>query len=359
MLLLVLVSAWVSQNVGVVYGMQVLDRGQFLNSLWIASHPGLFLLDDDSSSSSLLLSGTTTDTKNSMTTMSSSATTDTTTTSDSICRNGALVPEQSIPGAYNQVCMTLPERSIPIGSSGSSSSSKDDKGIILKIQQEASGSGRTGMAVWNSGLILTRLLERLEPILSPPPTSILELGCGTGLVSIAADHLWKSADVMATDGNPDVVQLAQRNIQLNCQQQQNNNGDKIHATVLPWGLLNAVDYSADLILGADLTYNSGSWRVLAETMSTILTPSGYVVYVSLGHEGFNVNPEVDGFLSVAREVGGLVPVTELGGVPIYDALLKDILSPAEVKNVQASGGVRVAVLRRKEFLKRQAKQSSK
>jgi SAM-dependent methyltransferase len=265
-------------------------------------------------------------------------TTTLTTLEEDVCRNDALVPEQAIPGAYSQVCMSLPERVVPLIKGGEN----------IVIRQEASGSGRTGMAVWNSGLLLTRLLQALVTELPNwQPQSVLELGCGTGLVSIAASRLWKSASVTATDGNPDVVRLADTNLQV-------NHCDRVQAEVLQWGLLNAMEYSdedeADLVLGADLTYNSGTWRVLAETMVTIVKPEGYILYLSLGHEGFNVNAEVDGFLSVAKEVG-LVTVNEMAGVPVSN-LLESILTVQEASQLQQSGGARVVVLRRKLLSKK-------
>lgn len=50
---------------------------------------------------------------------------------------------------------------------------------------------------------------------------------------------------------------------------------------LQWGLLDATEYdtSADVIIGSDLTYNSGSWVALAETMSTLLKDEGIVIYL--------------------------------------------------------------------------------
>jgi hypothetical protein len=123
---------------------------------------------------------------------------------------------------------------------------------------------------------------------------------------------------------------------------------------LQWGLLNAMEYSdedeADLVLGADLTYNSGTWRVLAETMVTIVKPEGYILYLSLGHEGFNVNAEVDGFLSVAKEVG-LVTANEIADIPVSN-LLDSILTAQEALQLRQSGGSRVVVLRRKQLSKK-------
>ena len=270
---------------------------------------------------------------------------------DKTCRNGALVPEMAVPGAYNQACMNLPERLLPLRVKGKGG--KIDE-VLLTIRQEASGSGKTGLAVWNSGLLLMRLVESLALKEAPnwwnDQHDVLELGCGTGLVSIAASHLGANS-VLATDGNPEVVRLAKSNLELN------NNIDSsssrtIQAQVFQWGLLDSMDYSdsADLVLGADLTYNSGSWRVLAETMVNVIKPTGSVLYLSLGHEGFNVNAEVDGFLSVAKEVG-LVSVDEIGGVPV-SSLLQSVISPSERKVLQQSGGVKVVVLQRKQFVKK-------
>lgn len=54
-----------------------------------------------------------------------------------ICNNGALVPEEAAPGAYNQVCMNIPERILKINSQQ------------VRIQQQA--SDKTGLAAsWSS-----------------------------------------------------------------------------------------------------------------------------------------------------------------------------------------------------------------
>ena len=72
--------------------------------------------------------------------------------------------------------------------------------------------------------------------------------------------------------------------------------------MLQWGFLDAMGYAeyADIVIGSDLTYNRnpGSWRVLAETLYRILKPGGNVLYLTTGHAGFNVDGELNGFLSV-------------------------------------------------------------
>jgi SAM-dependent methyltransferase len=197
---------------------------------------------------------------------------------------------------------------------------------------------------------------------------ILELGCGTAVVSIAC-HRLGAPYVLATDGNPDVVRLAAQNIETNQQpmpiSRKSSDDAKsdtspkmssIEAKPLQWGLLNAMDYSeaADLVLGSDLTYNSGTWRVLAESMQAVLSPTGTILYLSLGHEGFNVNAEVEGFLSVAKEMG-LVPVSEIGVeagekyIPVSSLVSSTISSQEEFKQLQDSGGAKIIALQRKQM----------
>ena len=79
-----------------------------------------------------------------------------------------------------------------------------------------------------------------------------------------------------------MLALARRNVERN-----NRNGVSDGVTVdvdvaaLRWGALDAMEYDgvADVIIGSDLTYNSGSWVALAESMATILKPDGIVIYL--------------------------------------------------------------------------------
>lgn len=288
-----------------------------------------------------------------------------------LCRNGALIPEQAVPGAYSNSCMALPRRIVPLQVPCKKNAAASTETTFLTISQEASGSGKTGLAVWNSGLLLTRVLQSLAleiPQWFARQERMLELGCGTAVVSIAC-HRLGAPYVLATDGNPDVVRLANQNIETNQQpmpilgsSSDDTKADtspmmsSIEAKPLQWGLLNAMDYSetADLVLGSDLTYNSGTWRVLAETMEAVLTPTGTVLYLSLGHEGFNVNAEVDGFLSVAKEMG-LEPVSEIGGeagenaIPVSSLVSSTVSSQEEFKQLQLSGGAKIIALQRKQM----------
>jgi SAM-dependent methyltransferase len=323
------------------------------------------------------------------------------------CASGGLAPELPIPGAYQNACMELNERQIPVvvpaateilttddaaaivvtanaaeGRNGETSGAawggtdNCDNGarvVWLTIEQRPGqvGAGATGKAVWNSGILLSRLLQRIASRTTTTgeggssPTNwftgktVMELGCGVGLGSLTCALLGPER-VYATDGNDSVVPIAARNVEIN------RLDSIVTTTVLPWGILPAMDYSeqVDLVIGSDLTYSPGSWRALAESMETVLKRDGYVLYVSLGHAGFPVSAEVGGFVTVARDMG-LVPV-ESSYDPLWpfpplasptsassrqslsDLMMQECLVDARERDiVESAGGVRVVLLARK------------
>jgi len=174
------------------------------------------------------------------------------------------------------------------------------------------------------------------------------------LASIVASKLGAD-EVIATDGNSEVVDLAQSNLERNTV-----SPGLGRATELRWGILDAADYfdSADVVLGSDLTYNSGSWRVLAETLSAVLKPDGYVLYLALGHSGFGVSGELGGFLSVVGgeglelvdESSDLWPFRGSSGKPLsLSKILESCVSTQEKVVIDGTGGARAIVLRKKQM----------
>lgn len=214
--------------------------------------------------------------------------------------------------------------------------------------QGSVGAGQTGVAVWNSCLLLARLLDTLTKQ-SPSwlqGKTVVELGCGTALASISCAKLGASR-VFATDGNANVVELANKNII------QNQVEDRAEAVTLQWGFLNAMDFvdTADVVIGSDLTYNSGSWRVLAETITTILKPGGIMVYLTLGHAGFNVDGELNGFLSVVQSEGLQVVKDPPAPFKNLSQTLLRCISPQEKTVLDTTGGVRVLLLQKPQVKK--------
>ncbi len=257
---------------------------------------------------------------------------------ESQCKDGKIALESAVPGAYQQICMSMDQRSFTMKSSG-------DIITIVQGANSAGGSvaGRTGVAVWNSGILLTRLLDKINSIDSSifKGKTILELGCGAGLASIALAK-FDAASVLATDANEEVLKLAQQNFEL-------NNVTNVKTVALRWGMLDASEYDsvADIVVGSDLTYNSGSWLSLAETMATVLKPDGIVLYLTLGHSGFNAQAELQGFLQVAENAGlQVIQEEQIFGQNLSD-ILGRITSSDEKQLINANGGAKAIVLQRK------------
>ncbi len=275
------------------------------------------------------------------------------------CANGAIVQESAVPGAYQQMCMNLPSRSITLQSNRETIN-------ILQGSGDGQGiSGRTGVALWNSGLLLTRMLDSIaqqEPDYFNGKT-VLELGCGTALAAIAASKLG-AQNVIATDGNEEVISLAKQNLERNDILPEGTNTESStqklrgqgEAQYLKWGSLDAADFydSADIVIGSDLTYNSGSWSFLAETFEAVLKPNGIIIYLTLGHAGFNVGGELGGFLTLIESKGSLRVVK--GGssawpfenVASLEMLISSSLSAKERDVITGTGGFKAIVLKKKK-----------
>ena len=87
-------------------------------------------------------------------------------------------------------------------------------GKLLTIRQDWGGSASTGAAVWNGANMAGWYLENEISNKKMKDASVLELGAGVGFSSLVAQALG-SNDVVVTDGNEDVLKLANENIRIN------------------------------------------------------------------------------------------------------------------------------------------------
>lgn len=256
------------------------------------------------------------------------------------CVDGAIVAEEQVLGAYQQECFLLPERVVRLKSINSD--------VTIEQGLATSGSksvvtGRTGVAVWNSCLLLTRFLDSVGRDLVAGKT-VFELGCGAGLASIAVAKLG-ARHVVASDGNAEIVELAKANVA------RNDLTDVVETVELRWGSLDATDYfdSADIVVGSDLTYNAGTWKLLGETLSCVLKPGGIFIYATLGHSGFNPASEIGGFLAVTQSEGLTELVEASRQWPLRrsaEKILEECLSTNEKAIIDSTGGARVILLQK-------------
>ncbi|TXT10935.1 hypothetical protein VHUM_01686 [Vanrija humicola] len=143
--------------------------------------------------------------------------------------------------------------------------------------------------VWDSGLALAswlwrafyggrqklklrieghKVLERLNA----DDLSVVELGSGTGLVSIALSQMFPSnASIVATDLES-ALEIMRENIALNAQE----GHPQVRADVLDWEapLPEWVASSPPtVVIAADVTYNTASFPALVDTLERLLKPA--------------------------------------------------------------------------------------
>ena len=124
---------------------------------------------------------------------------------------------------------------------------KIDKIQISEQRSVITSWGTTGRRTWEAALVLA------EYLLSTPcevrGRKVLELGAGTGFLSIILAKLDVCERLCSTDADESVLQLVKRNAALNgC-------SDALDIEKLNWEDSNISLDSWDVILGADITYD--------------------------------------------------------------------------------------------------------
>ncbi|MCJ1409024.1 hypothetical protein MMC19_003101 [Ptychographa xylographoides] len=147
--------------------------------------------------------------------------------------------------------------------------------ITLEARALLASSGTTGLRTWEAALRLATFLSIEEGTQLVKNKNIIELGAGTGLLSILCTKYLGSKFVLATDGSGEVVDDMATNVFINGLE----DSDKLETAGLAWGhaLVDGVeqrfdgDRKLDIILGADLTYDQGSIMPLVSTIQDLFT----------------------------------------------------------------------------------------
>lgn len=130
----------------------------------------------------------------------------------------------------------------------------------------------------------------------PAGTRVLELGCGVGLVGVAARA--KGCQVTMTDYDAKSVVVAEHNARI-------NGFDDVEAVELDWRTPPKATYS--VILGCDLLYEQRNLQPILELIETMLEPGG-ICWLADG--GRNVAHQ---FWYLARERGYAVTMRDANG----------------------------------------------
>lgn len=131
---------------------------------------------------------------------------------------------------------------------------------LLESRSVISSSGTTGLRTWEAALLLGSFLASERGQTAITGKNVLELGAGTGMLSIlCAKHLGV-ASIAATDGDEAVVEAIKTNFSLNGLDTDDAGGCSVRTAALQWG--RSIDASTlsedygmkvpDVVLGADV-----------------------------------------------------------------------------------------------------------
>ena len=128
--------------------------------------------------------------------------------------------------------------------------------VLLEARSLLASSGTTGFRTWEAALHLASFLFSREARHLVTSRNILELGAGTGFLSILCSAHLGAKYVLATDGSREIMNNLKDNLDLNGLRV----SDKSHAEELQWGqaLIGGVadcrreGRAYDLIIGADV-----------------------------------------------------------------------------------------------------------
>ena len=181
--------------------------------------------------------------------------------------------EQSIPGGWS-------DRQIDIGPHWFRLLTPTDPDRLLDVLESPEATSHPHLAdpYWAKLWPAAPLLAGAEIVRTPPPrgTHVLELGCGSGLVGIAA--LACGLDVTFSDYVPFTVQLALENAAR-------NGFAKAKGIVLDWrAIANApAQDHYPLIVAADVTYDGEeNLDPLLDVVQRLLAPDGQAWFGDAG-----------------------------------------------------------------------------
>ena len=150
--------------------------------------------------------------------------------------------------------------------------------------------------LWRSGVALARELEG-APL---DGLRVVELGCGIAVPSIAAARA--GADVLATDSDPEALELVAQNAQAN--------GVQVETAVVDWAQPDELVSRApfDLVLAADVLYERAA---VAQLLSLLprLAPEAWLAdpgrtvadaFLAEAHRRWGVETRVRGVVQIHR-----------------------------------------------------------
>ncbi|RDA87807.1 hypothetical protein CP532_2453 [Ophiocordyceps camponoti-leonardi (nom. inval.)] len=147
---------------------------------------------------------------------------------------------------------------------------------LMESPRLISAAGTTGLRTWEAALHLGQYLCLHNGIVFGK--RVLELGAGTGYVSVLCVRYLSCAHVVASDGSDEVVGKLADSLLLNHVQ----DASRISAQKLQWGEVSDVDgRPAEVVLGADVIYDLKAVPALVDTIVWAMEArAGVEAYIS-------------------------------------------------------------------------------
>jgi len=186
----------------------------------------------------------------------------------------------------------------------------DEAGLHAEQLGVSSASWPLFGVVWPSGELLAQLMFDYEI----EGKRILEVGCGIALASLVLNH--RSADITATDYNPEVEAFLLENTKL-------NQDDLIPFERNNWADNTGTFGQFDLIIGSDLLYEPDHADLLADFIHRHSKPHCKVIITDPGrghHPRFSINMLKLGYSHAQEKPSGVDHLGQsfTGQVLMYD-----------------------------------------
>ena len=195
--------------------------------------------------------------------------------------------------------------------SSSSTTPQHHQITLLESRNLISAAGTTGLRTWEAALHLGQYLCARPSLVRGK--RVLELGAGTGYLSILCAKYLGAAQVVASDGSGDVVANLPDNLFLNGLQ---DCASRIAAVELKWGHgLVGTEGGVDVVLGADITYDGAIIPALADTLDEVFARFGARVDVLIAATERN-RETFEAFVDVCQQQQRGFEVREVGDFPV-------------------------------------------
>ncbi|PHH83898.1 hypothetical protein CDD83_2846 [Cordyceps sp. RAO-2017] len=158
----------------------------------------------------------------------------------------------------------------------------DEPGIRLREKRSLiSACGTTGLRTWEAALHLGQYLCLHPDVVAGK--RVLELGAGTGYLSILCAKYLSATHAVVSDGSDEVVDSLTGNFRLNVA-----DSARLSPRMLRWGRAqpraqegDQGQSPVDVVLGADITYDDRAMPALVETIVDLMgLSSGAEVYIA-------------------------------------------------------------------------------